>query len=117
MATEQLQQSTEKARELFVAPFQELTSLYIDYLGKATEIHLDALKKLTDQGIRNAHEALEIRNAEGLQEYIRHQSQAASTITSQVQEDGRKLMELGQDYAHKAGEIAQHRFTQASKAA
>ena len=117
MATEQLQQSAERAREMFLAPTQELTSLNIDFLGKLADIHLNSIKNLTDLGLQNARAALEVRDAEGFQQYIQRQSETASTLTSQVQEESRKLVDLGQDYARKAGEVAQSRLGKTGKAA
>lgn len=117
MATEQLQQNAETAREIFLAPAQELTSLHLDFLGKAANIHLDAIRKLTDLGLKNARAVLEIRDPQGLQQFIQGQTEAASTFSNQVQEDTRKLMDLGQDYARRAGAVAQNRIPGAGNTA
>jgi phasin family protein len=117
MATQELQQTADKARETFLAPTRELTSLNIELFEQVTDLQINTLKQMTDLGLSRARSALDIRDVDSLQQYLREQGEAASTLGRQIQDDTQKLIGLGQDYARKAGEVAQKPIQSATRSA
>lgn len=97
---------TENA-EKFFGPMREMATLNLDYLEKVADMQLDAAKAYADLGLKQVRAATSVSDVQGLQDYVKAQSETVSTVSKRVQEDTQKAVTLSKDYADKAQKLAQ----------
>jgi phasin family protein len=97
--------------EKYYAPVRDLNNLAISNIEKLLEVQLKFIQDSTKASVESMKNATAINDAEGLKEYLNTQVATSKQFTERALEDGRTVVELGNDYVKEAQKLAKEALT------
>lgn len=100
-------------------PAQRFGALMLDSMERLSDVQLGLMRSYTHYSICQWRDALEVRDPQSLQAYIEKRGEAARELGEQLSENAQTFMAIGQDFASRAGWVAQRnveRFADATQA-
>lgn len=116
MSRETIHQVSEQLGKAF-EPARAFAGLTVDHVEKLANFQLEATRAYADIGITQAREALQVADLKSFQDYAAKQREVAEAVTQQVQDDARKLGELGKAYTEETTRLTEQNAAQIRTAA
>lgn len=110
-------QPTVASFEEFVAPVIALNQIALAYTEKVVELNLTVLRKQADLALTGWREALAIKDAEQVKEYLAHQGEVVRTVVDGYVTDAKVVAELNQEVANDMRNVVEAGVTKAAKQA
>ncbi|MFW3613275.1 phasin family protein [Billgrantia antri] len=107
---------TKPFEAMLLGPARAYAALSIDYTEKLVATQLDTAKAYTDTGLAQARELLDVRDADGLRNYIEGQQQFAKNMAERIKGDAEKVVSLNQDFMQQSQKLAESSLKQAQQA-
>lgn len=82
-----------------------LNRLSLDMTEKLLIFQLDRARGYTDIALKQWREALDVRDAASLQNFLAARGEVAQQVTRQMQDDFKKLAEISSDYSRESQKI------------
>ncbi|MGO2414496.1 MULTISPECIES: phasin family protein [Cobetia] len=99
--------STKQFDDMFMSPLRAFSALSIDYSEKLIGAQMELTKSYADASMAQARALLEVKDSEGLQNFVKEQQETVKTLGERLQNDTQKVVELNQDFAKKSQELAE----------
>lgn len=100
-----------------VASARELNQLTVASLEKVVNLQLASLQSYTDLVIANLKAAVEVKDVEGLKDYLTHQGELAKVVSEKLVQDAKDLAEVGNQFNANAAKIVQDSVNAVTKKA
>ncbi len=97
-------------------PARKAAALGVDHLEKLVALQLDAAQAYAELAVGEARAALDVRDANGLQAYVKRQQDVAKTVNERVKGDADKVMSLNRNFVDQIGQVAKPKPAKAAKA-
>ncbi|MBS9405506.1 phasin family protein [Halomonas sp. TRM85114] len=110
-------QITEQFESMFFAPARAYAALSVDYTEKLVNAQLDAGKAYSDTSLAQLRNLMNVKDAEGLREYMEGQQQVAKDLTERLKGDAEKVVALQQDFVKDSQKLTEENAKQTQKAA
>jgi len=110
-------QTTQQFESLFSGPARAYAAMAVDYSEKVLNTQLDFAKACTDSYMGQARSMLDVRDAEGLRNYVQEQQKSAKDLGERFKGDAEKVVALNQDFAQKSQKLVEDNMKTASKTA
>lgn len=117
MNNELFNQYTKQIETLFMAPARAYASLAADYTQKLMDAQMDAARTYSEIGMQQVRAAMDIKDADALQQYAAKQQSVARDLGERVKADGEKVVALNQDFADEARKLVESSAHSASETA
>lgn len=117
MANDTMNQFSEQFEKGFFGPMRNFFATATDHAEKIAGIQVEAAKAYTDMTFKNMREVLEIRDSEGLKNYVSKQPEVAKEVSERVKADAEKLTAANQAFVESAQKVTQDSVSTAQKAA
>jgi len=108
-------QITDQFESMFFAPARAYAELSVDYTEKLFNAQLDAGKAYTDTGLAQLRSLMEVKDAEGLKNYMEGQQQVAKDLTERLKGDADKVVALQQDFVKDSQKLTEENVKQSQK--
>lgn len=86
-------------------PARKAAALGVDHLEKVIGLQLEAAQAYAELAVGEARAALEIKDANDFQSYLKHQQDLAKTVNDRVKGDTEKVMKLNQGFVDQIGRL------------
>lgn len=106
---------TKPFEAMLLGPARAYAALSIDYTEKLLAAQLDTAKAYADTGLAQARELLDVRDADGLRNYVEGQQQVAKDISERFKGDAEKVVSLNQDFFQQSQKLAESSLKQAQQ--
>lgn len=110
-------QMTQQFESMFFGPARAYAAMAVDYSEKVLNTQLDFAKACTDSYMGQARAMLDVRDAEGLRNYVQEQQKTAKDLGERFKDDAGKVVALNQDFAQKSQKLVEENVQTASKTA
>ncbi len=90
----------------FFAPVKALNELALANVEKLVEMNLATMHKYSDITLDAWKAALDVKDVQGMQEYVARQGEVAKEVVEGMVADAKEVAKLSQDYAAGAQKIA-----------
>ncbi|GAA5179481.1 MULTISPECIES: phasin family protein [Halomonadaceae] len=110
-------QATQQLESMFLGPARAYAAMTVDYTEKVLNTQLDFAKACTDTYLGQARSMLDVRDAEGLRNYVQQQQKTAKDLGERFKDDAEKVVALNQDFAQKSQKLVEDNIQTASKTA
>lgn len=117
MRTLNTNEMTQQFDNMFMAPVRAYMALSIDYSEKMINAQMDASKAYVDTSIAQMRQMMDVKDAEGLRNYMEGQQKVAKELAERVKGDTDKVVSLQQDFIQKSQKITEDNVKQAQTAA
>lgn len=101
---------------MLLGPARAYAALSIDYTEKLLGAQLDSAKAYADTSLAQARGLLDVRDADGLRNYVEGQQQFAKDVTERLKGDAEKVVSLHQDFFQQSQKLAEGSLKQAQQA-
>ncbi|WP_422674258.1 phasin family protein [Billgrantia sulfidoxydans] len=108
---------TKPFEAMLLGPARAYAALSIDYTEKLLTAQLDTAKAYTDTGLAQARGLLEVRDADGLRNYLEGQQQFAKDMAERLKGDAERVVSLNQDFVQQSQKLAESSLKQTQQAA
>ncbi|MBS9404924.1 phasin family protein [Halomonas sp. TRM85114] len=108
-------QITEQFESMFFAPARAYAELSVDYTEKLVNAQLDAGKAYSDTSLAQLRNLMNVKDAEGLCDYMEGQQQVAKDLTERLKGDAEKVVALQQDFAKDSQRLTEENVKQSQK--
>ena len=105
------------AFEESAAPMIALNKIALSYTEKLIELNLSGLRKQADAAFAGWREALAVKDADAVKEYLARQGGAARDVIGGYVADAKAVAELNQEVANDVRKMVEESITKASKLA
>ncbi len=99
------------------APVKALNELALANIEKLVELNLATMHRYSDVALDAWKAALEVKDADGMREYVARQGEVAKEVVEGMVADAKEVAKLSQDYASSAQKIVSDKTTEAVKKA
>ncbi|MEA3251367.1 MAG: phasin family protein [Pseudomonadota bacterium] len=110
-------QATQQLESMFLGPARAYAAMTVDYTEKVLNTQLDFAKACTDTYLGQARSMLDVRDAEGLRNYVQQQQKTVKDLGERFKDDAEKVVALNQDFAQKSQKLVEDNIQTASKTA
>ncbi|MDH2421317.1 MULTISPECIES: phasin family protein [Cobetia] len=110
------EKSAQQFDDMFLSPLRAFSALSIDYSEKLIGAQMELTKSYADASLTQARSMLEIKDSEGLKNFVKEQQETVKSLGEKLQNDTQKVVELNQEYAKKGQELAESNAKSASEA-
>lgn len=110
-------QATQQFESMFFGPARAYAAMAVDYSEKVLNTQLDFAKACTDTYMGQARSMLNVRDAEGLRNYVQEQQKTAKDLGERFKDDAQKVVALNQDFAQKSQKLVEDNMKTASNTA
>ena len=110
-------QATQQLESMFLGPARAYAAMTVDYTEKVLNTQLDFAKACTNTYLGQARSMLDVRDAEGLRNYVQQQQKTAKDLGERFKDDAEKVVALNQDFAQKSQKLVEDNIQTASKTA
>ncbi|SFU65762.1 phasin family protein [Halomonas korlensis] len=110
-------QITGQFESMFFAPARAYAELSVDYTEKLINAQLDAGKAYSDTSLAQLRNLMNVKDAEGLREYMEGQQQVAKDLTERLKGDAEKVVALQQDFVKDSQKLTEENVKQSQKLA
>ncbi|SFU69853.1 phasin family protein [Halomonas korlensis] len=110
-------QITNQFESMFFAPARAYAELSVDYTEKLINAQLDAGKAYSDTSLAQLRNLMNVKDAEGLREYMEGQQQVAKDLTERLKGDAEKVVALQQDFVKDSQKLTEENVKQSQKLA
>lgn len=117
MRTVNTNEMTQQFDNLFMAPMRAYMTLSVDYTEKMINAQMDASKAYVDTGIAQMRQMMDVKDAEGLRNYMEGQQKVVKELAERAKGDADKVVSLQQDFIQKSQKITEDNVKQAQTAA
>jgi len=117
MNNELFNQYTKQIETLFMAPARAYATLAVNYTQKLMDAQMDAVRTYSEVGMQQARSAVDIKDADALQQYAAKQQTVAKDLGERVKADGEKVVALNQNFADEARKLVESSAQSASETA
>ncbi|RZU98738.1 phasin family protein [Spiribacter vilamensis] len=115
MNNELFNQYTKQIETLFMAPARAYATLAATHTQKLMDAQMDAVRTYSEIGVQQARAAMEIKDADALQQYAADQQSVAKDLGERVKADGEKVVALNQNFANEARKLVESSAQSASE--
>ncbi|MCW4151159.1 phasin family protein [Halomonas sp. 18H] len=109
------QQFTEQFESMFFGPARAYASLSVDFTEKMLRAQMDASQAYTETGIAQLRSLLNVKDAEGLRNYMEGQQKVAKDLTERFKGDAEKVVSMQQDFVQESQKLTDANVKQASE--
>jgi phasin family protein len=106
---------TKSFEAMLLGPARTYAALSIDYTEKLLGAQLDSAKAYADTSLAQARALLDVRDADGLRNYVEGQQQFAKDVTERLKGDAEKVVSLHQDFFQQSQKLAESSLKQAQQ--
>lgn len=117
MANDTMNQFSEQFEKAVFGPMRTFFATATDHAEKIAGIQVEAAKAYTDISFKNMREILEIRDSEGLKNYVGKQPEVAKEFGERVKADAEKLTAANQTFVENAQKVTQDSVATVQQAA
>lgn len=117
MTNDMFKQFSEQFEKGVFGPMRNFVATATDHAEKIAGIQVEAAKAYTDITFKNAREVLEIRDTEGLKNYVGKQPEVAKEFGERVKADAEKLTAANQAFVENTQKVTQDSVATVQKAA
>lgn len=117
MRTFNTNEMTQQFDNMFMAPARAYMALSIDYSEKMINAQMDASKAYVDTGVAQMRRMMDVKDAEGLRNYMESQQTVAKDLAERAKGDADKVVSLQQDFLQKSQKLTEENVKQAQSAA
>lgn len=110
-------QATQQLESMFLGPARAYAAMTVDYTEKVLNTQLDFAKACTDTYLGQARSMLDVRDAEGLRNYVQQQQKTVKDLGERFKDDAEKVVALNQNFAQKSQKLVEDNIQTASKTA
>ena len=108
-------QITDQFESMFFAPARAYAELSVDYTEKLVTAQLDAGKAYSDTSLAQLRNLMNVKDAEGLRDYMEGQQQVAKDLTERLKGDAEKVVALQQDFVKDSQKLTEENVKQGQK--
>ena len=108
-------QITEQFESMFFAPARAYAELSVNYTEKLINAQLDAGKAYSDTSLAQLRNLMNVKDAEGLRDYMEGQQQVAKDLTERLKGDADKVVALQQDFVKDSQKLTEENVKQSQK--
>ena len=91
--------------EKYLEPIREINALALENAEKLLDIQLKSINDTAHLSVAQLKSATEIKDAEGLKDYISGQTEVARNLGERFVKDTQAALELGASYADKVQQV------------
>jgi len=102
---------------MFFAPARAFAALSVDYTEKLVNAQLEATKAYTDTSMAQLRSLMEVKDAEGLKNYMEGQQKVANELTERMKGDAEKVVALQKEFAEESQKLTESNVKQAQESA
>ncbi len=103
------------AFEESTAPMVALNKIAFSYTEKLVEMNISILRKQADLAMAGWREALAVKDADTVKEYLTHQGEVARNVAEGYVTDAKAVAEMNQDAANDMRKVVEESISKASK--
>ncbi|MDR9440495.1 MAG: phasin family protein [Halomonas sp.] len=108
---------TAQLESMFFAPARAYAALSVDVTEKLVNAQLEATKAYTDTSMAQLRSLMEVKDAEGLKNYMEGQQKVASELTERMKGDAEKVVALQQEFVQESQKLTEGSVKQAQESA
>ncbi len=105
------------AYEKLFAPVKEMNEIALLYTTKLAELNMAAMRKQTEAVFAGWRDVLAVKDAEGLESFIKHQSEVARSLIEGYVADANTLAQLGKETSENIRKMMEENIAAALKKA
>ena len=105
------------AFEESTAPMVALNKIALSYTEKLIEMNLSIMRKQADLALAGWREALAVKDADAVKEYLTNQGEVARNVVEGYVADAKAVTELNQEVANDVRQVVEDSIAKASKQA
>ncbi|XKH61621.1 phasin family protein [Halomonas sediminis] len=110
-------QITNQFESMFSGPARAYAELSMNYTEKLVNAQQDAVKAYSETSLTQLRNLMNVKDAEGLREYMEGQQQVAKDLTERLKGDAEKVVALQQDFVKDSQKLTEENVKQTQKAA
>ncbi|WP_280550626.1 MULTISPECIES: phasin family protein [unclassified Halomonas] len=103
--------------ESMFAPARAFAALSVDTTEKLINAQLEATRAYADTSLAQLRSLVEVKDAEGLKNYMEGQQQVANELTERLKGDAEKVVALQQEFAEESQKLTESNVKQAQETA
>ncbi|HSP58647.1 MAG TPA: phasin family protein [Halomonas sp.] len=108
-------QITDQFESMFFGPARAYAALSVDYTEKLVNAQLDAGKAYSDTSLAQLRNLMNVKDAEGLRDYMEGQQKVAKDLTERLKGDAEKVVALQQDFVKDSQKLTEENVKQTQK--
>ena len=89
---------------------QELSRLALSNFEKMSALQFSSFQRYLELALKQYKDALEIKDAKGLEAYVQGQAELAKLLSDTLVSDAKQLAKLGLEYQNDAQKLTQEKF-------
>lgn len=90
-----------------IMPFQQFGAMLIDSVSRLSDYQLEMMQTYTHFAVGRMRDALEVRDANSLRDYIEKQSRASEEFARKMASETQQLMNIGQEMSSQGLRVIQ----------
>lgn len=106
---------TKQFETMMFGPARAYAALSVDFTEKLVNAQLDAAKAYTDTGLSQLRSLMDVKDFDGLKNYMESQQKVAKEMTERVKADTDKVVALQQDFAKDSQELTEENVQKAQE--